>query len=65
MFALIMKVNNESIRVGDLEIESMGSSSLAIVGDTDQITSTSVFDTPADSLVFNPRVPLYPVRQNE
>jgi spore germination protein PD len=53
-----MTVRNESIRVGDIQIGGVGSSSVVLIGDTEVITSSSVFDTPASSLVYSPKIPL-------
>jgi spore germination protein PD len=60
----MMKITivNKSIKVGDIEIRGIGSSSVVLVGDTESITASSYFDTPADSLIFNPHVPFKQVR---
>lgn len=60
-----MTVTNKCIRVGDMKISGVGSASLVLVGDAEVIASSSYFDTPADSLIFNPHVPLIPVRKED
>ncbi|UVI33287.1 spore gernimation protein GerPD [Paenibacillus spongiae] len=55
-----MKVTiiNKCIKVGSMEIAGIGSSTVVLIGDTETIVNSSIFDTPADSLIFDPRVPL-------
>jgi spore germination protein PD len=55
-----MTVVNKRIKVGDIEISGVGSSSIVLIGDSEVITSSSYFDTPADSLVFSRQIPLRP-----
>ncbi|RCW51243.1 spore germination protein PD [Paenibacillus prosopidis] len=58
-----MTIVNKSIKIGNLEIKGVGSSSVVLIGDTESITSSSYFDTPADSLIFSPHIPLKPVKK--
>ncbi|MDF2963714.1 MAG: hypothetical protein K0S39_5449 [Paenibacillus sp.] len=58
-----MTVTNKSIRVGAVEIGGVGNSSIVLIGDAEVITSTSYFDTPADSLIYSPQIPLIPVNE--
>ena len=55
----MMKITiiNKSIKIGDVEIQGVGSSSVVLIGDTETITSSSYFDTPEHALIFNPNVP--------
>ncbi|MFH5185107.1 hypothetical protein ACHHV8_22055 [Paenibacillus sp. TAB 01] len=55
-----MTVKNKCIRVGSIKISGVGSSSLVLIGDAEVITCSSYFDTPADSLIYSPAVPLIP-----
>ncbi|QYR23945.1 spore gernimation protein GerPD [Paenibacillus sp. sptzw28] len=56
-----MTVVNKRIKIGDIEIVGLGSSSVVLVGDTESIITSSYFDTPADSLIFSPHVPFKPL----
>lgn len=49
-----MTVTNKKIAVDSVEVRSVLNSSLFLVGDSDIITCSFLFDTPADSLVFGP-----------
>ncbi|RJS60515.1 spore gernimation protein GerPD [Bacillus sp. PK3_68] len=53
-------VVNKNISVGSLEIGGVASASVALVGDTDTITLSSIFDTPPESFIVGPFVPLSP-----
>ncbi|UQZ82162.1 putative spore germination protein GerPD [Paenibacillus konkukensis] len=59
-----MTVNNKCIHVGNIKVGGVGSASVFLIGDAEVITSTSYFDTPADSLVYSPNIPLYPLNLN-
>ncbi|MCM3124923.1 spore gernimation protein GerPD [Mesobacillus sp. AQ2] len=54
------QVYNRDICVGDIRILGVSSSSLLMVGDADTINLASTFDTPAESLIIGPFVPLSP-----
>ncbi|WLR53908.1 spore gernimation protein GerPD [Mesobacillus subterraneus] len=54
------QVYNRDICVGDIRIIGVSSSSLLMVGDADSINLASTFDTPAESLIVGPFVPLSP-----
>ncbi|MCR8635362.1 MULTISPECIES: hypothetical protein [Paenibacillus] len=56
-----MTVNNKCIHVEIIDIGGVGSSSVVLIGDAEVISSLSYFDTPPDSLVYNPSIPLSPV----
>ncbi|MDK8210405.1 spore gernimation protein GerPD, partial [Bacillus subtilis] len=44
--------------VGDVSITGVSSSSLFLIGDANYISLSSTFDTPAESLIIGPYVPL-------
>ncbi|MET3288181.1 UNVERIFIED_CONTAM: hypothetical protein ABID98_000751 [Brevibacillus sp. OAP136] len=46
-----MTVKNESITIKEVEVGSVTRSSIVLIGDVDVITSSSIFDTPPDSLI--------------
>ncbi|RXI98207.1 spore gernimation protein GerPD [Anaerobacillus alkaliphilus] len=51
-------VVNHDISVGDIKIRGVASSSIFLIGDTNNISLSSVFDTPPESLIIGPFVPL-------
>ncbi|MBM7702636.1 spore gernimation protein GerPD [Metabacillus iocasae] len=51
-------VINRDLLVGDINIVGVASSSLFLVGDAHYISLASTFDTPAESLIIGPYVPL-------
>ncbi|WML49623.1 spore gernimation protein GerPD [Neobacillus sp. PS3-34] len=53
-------VYNRDICVGTLKVNGVASSSMILVGDTETIQLASTFDTPAESLIIGPFVPLPP-----
>ncbi|MGG1676623.1 spore gernimation protein GerPD [Neobacillus sp. NRS-1170] len=55
---MIFEVYNRNLCVGDIKITGVSSSSLVMVGDTETIQLASAFDTPAESLIIGPFVPL-------
>ena len=54
------EVVNRDICVGSIRVVGVSSSSLLMVGDTNTIQLTSLFDTPPESLIIGPFVPLNP-----
>ncbi|MDZ5470272.1 spore gernimation protein GerPD [Bacillus sp. 31A1R] len=54
------QVYNRDIGVGNIRIIGVSSSSILMVGDVQTIQLSSVFDTPAESLIIGPFVPLAP-----
>nr|WP_295971200.1 spore gernimation protein GerPD [uncultured Bacillus sp.] len=54
------EVVNRDICVGQIRVDAVASSSLLMVGDSDTIQLTSLFDTPPESLIIGPFVPLNP-----
>jgi spore germination protein PD len=57
---MIFQVYNRDICVSNIEVGGVTSSSLLMVGDTQTIQLASTFDTPAESLIIGPFVPLAP-----
>lgn len=53
-------VYNRDLNVDSMQIGSISSSSILLVGDTETIQLASIFDTPAESLIIGPFVPLNP-----
>ncbi len=54
------EVYNRELCVGTIRITGVASSSLVLVGDTETIQLAATFDTPAESLIIGPFVPLAP-----
>jgi spore germination protein PD len=55
---MIFEVYNRDICVDSIRIIGVASSSLVMVGDTQTIQLAATFDTPAESLIIGPFVPL-------
>jgi spore germination protein PD len=55
---MIFQVYNRELCVGNIDIIGVSSSSLLMVGDAETIQLASIFDTPTESLIFAPSVPL-------
>lgn len=53
-------VINREMQVGDIYITAVSSSSVFLIGDVDVINLASAFDTPPESLIVGPFVPLTP-----
>ena len=51
-------VVNRNIQVGDIRVVGVASSSLLLVGDAETICLSATFDTPPESLIIGPFVPL-------
>jgi len=56
------QVVNKEICVGSIRVIGVASASVLLVGDTESITLSSVFDTPPESVIVGPLVPLAPQR---
>jgi spore germination protein PD len=54
------EVVNRELCVGHIQVSAVASSSILLVGDTHSIQMTSLFNTPAESLIIGPFVPLAP-----
>jgi spore germination protein PD len=55
-------VVNKEISIGDIRIIGVTSSSIFLIGDAEVITLSSIFDTPPESLIIGPLVPLSSLR---
>lgn len=55
---LNLHVENKQIFVGDVRIIGVASSSIFLIGDTEVISLSSMFDTPPESVIISPFVPL-------
>ena len=53
-------VVNRNIETGSIKVVGVSSSYLFIIGDTDHVQFSSIFDTPPESLIIGPFVPLAP-----
>ncbi|WP_100331992.1 spore gernimation protein GerPD [Bacillus xiapuensis] len=53
-----LQVINRELEVGQISIIAVSSSSYLQVGDTETISLYSSFDTPPESLIISPYVPL-------
>ncbi|WP_160724647.1 spore gernimation protein GerPD [Bacillus sp. USDA818B3_A] len=51
-------VHNHILHVENIKVIGVASSSLFLVGDAETIQLASAFDTPAESLIIGPFVPL-------
>lgn len=54
------QVYNRDLCVGGIRVLGVSSSSVLMVGDTQTIQLASTFDTPPESLLIGPFVPLTP-----
>jgi spore germination protein PD len=55
-------VVNKEIKVGGVRVIGVASSSVFLIGDTEKISCSSIFDTPPESLIVGPFTPLAPER---
>lgn len=53
-----MTVINHNLSVDNIRLLAISSSSVLLVGDTEIISLSSIFDTPPESLIIGPLVPL-------
>jgi spore germination protein PD len=54
---LRMDVVNEQLHIEHIKIIGVGSASVVLIGDTEVISCSSIFDTPPESLIIGPLVP--------
>ncbi|WP_077623094.1 spore gernimation protein GerPD [Sediminibacillus massiliensis] len=52
------EVHNYGIQIGDIEVTGVTTSSVFLVGDNEEITLYSFFDTPPESLIVGSPVPM-------
>ncbi len=60
---MILNVVNHGLSVGSIEVRGLAASSVLLIGDSERIGASSVFDTPPESLIVgsgNVLVPLSP-----
>lgn len=57
---MIFEVVNWNVQVGTMDIGIISGASIVLVGDTHTIQLASILDTPADSLLIGPFVPVSP-----
>lgn len=55
-----LQIYNGELQVGNMQVEAVSSSSIVLIGDAETIQLSSIFDTPAESLIIGPFVPLNP-----
>lgn len=55
-----LQVVNKGLQVGSIRITGVGSASIVLIGDTQTISASSIFDTPPESLIIGPLVPFAP-----
>ncbi|MDF0726961.1 spore gernimation protein GerPD [Cytobacillus sp. S13-E01] len=53
-------VVNRDLCVGNIKVIGVATSSVFLIGDTKTISLSSTFDTPPESLIIGPFVPLAP-----
>lgn len=53
-----LNVSNGPLQVGALRVGGIASSSSLLIGDTESIVQYSYFDTPPESVIIGPLVPL-------
>jgi spore germination protein PD len=54
---MIFSVVNRELCVGDINVRVVSSSAVFLIGDTESIYLSSIFDTPPESLIIGPYVP--------
>ncbi len=55
---MIYNVCNKELKVGNIDVLGVSSSSLLLIGDVQTIQLAATFDTPPESLIVGPFVPL-------
>ncbi|MEI2354804.1 spore gernimation protein GerPD [Mesobacillus zeae] len=55
-------VYNRDLNIGTIRVIGISSSSILMVGDTETIQLAATYDTPAESLIIGPFIPLSPER---
>jgi len=55
-----LHVVNQGLTIGSIRIIGVGSASVVLIGDTEIVSPSSVFDTPPESLIIGPLVPFAP-----
>jgi len=57
---MIFEVYNRDLCVENIRITGVASSSMVLIGDAETVQLASIFDTPPESLIIGPFVPLIP-----
>ncbi|WP_053361839.1 spore gernimation protein GerPD [Bacillus sp. FJAT-27251] len=57
---MIFNVYNRDIQVGNIHVLGVASSALFLIGDAETIQLAATFDTPPESFISGPFVPLAP-----
>ncbi|MCD5325010.1 MULTISPECIES: spore gernimation protein GerPD [Pontibacillus] len=52
------EVHNCGLHVGNIRVSGVSSSSVFLIGDNESIALSSIFDTPPESVIYGPLVPL-------
>ncbi|OPH59357.1 spore gernimation protein GerPD [Paenibacillus ferrarius] len=52
-----LNVENKQLFVGDVRIIGVSSSSIFLIGDTEVVSLSSMFDTPPESVIISPFIP--------
>ncbi|QST00764.1 spore gernimation protein GerPD [Pontibacillus sp. ALD_SL1] len=52
------EVHNCGLNVGNIRVQGVSSSSVFLIGDNESIALSSIFDTPPESVIVGPLVPL-------
>ncbi|WP_163101659.1 spore gernimation protein GerPD [Peribacillus alkalitolerans] len=55
-----LHVTNENLCVGNIQVSGVASSALFLIGDVNTVQLSSAFDTPPESMIIGPLVPLVP-----
>lgn len=56
-----LEVVNKELAVGEIRILAVASSSVVLIGDTDEVVLSAITDTPPESVTVGPVVPLVPL----
>lgn len=59
------RVTNHALCVGEVRIIGVSTSSVFIIGDTQTIVCSSIFDTPPESVSSGPLTPLPPEEEEK
>ncbi|KGX87794.1 hypothetical protein [Pontibacillus litoralis] len=55
---MMFEVHNCQLQIGNVKIDAISSSSTFLIGDNEQMALSSIFDTPPESIIITPFVPL-------
>lgn len=60
-----LNVSNDVLHVGQLRITGVGGASVVLIGDTKILCSSSIYDTPPESVIVGPLIPFASGAMNE